>query len=240
MPRGVDAVDHWSSKRRPLHREQIDRTLDERGAGRVGGRQVDEPGIDLGDQYDLPLFHYHTLSDSLRHGGNWVHTDDEGGGSNHPRTERAGPDRQVSCSADIDERPYVAPATTRRQRLAVNLYHGSSEVCERFLLRQACHRIPIPRSARRSEVAVRAAGARHLGKIGDVSTRADVTAAVVAQWRQAGAALAQVRRDELRRLTDAEALVAADELLDLVRLLPPATGTSGLVEQQRLFARAHS
>jgi hypothetical protein len=29
-----------------------------------------------------------------------------------------------------------------------------------------------------------------------------VTAAVVAQWRRAGPALAQVHRDELRRLTD--------------------------------------
>jgi hypothetical protein len=61
----------------------------------------------------------------------------------------------------------------------------------------------------------------------------------VARWRQAGAALARVRRDELRRLTDAEALVAADELLDLIRLLPPPTEPSGLIEQQRLFARAH-
>jgi hypothetical protein len=43
---------------------------------------------------------------------------------------------------------------------------------------------------------------------------------------------------ELRRLTDAEALVAAEELLELVWLLPPPTGLSGLVEQQRLFARA--
>jgi hypothetical protein len=68
----------------------------------------------------------------------------------------------------------------------------------------------------------------------------DRTAAVVTQWRRAGPALAQVRRDELRRLTDAEALAAAEELLDLVRLLPPLTGASGLVEQQRLFARART
>lgn len=79
---------------------------------------------------------------------------------------------------------------------------------------------------------------RHFGTIGDVSTSEEVTAAVVARWRQAGSTLAQVRRDELRRLTDAEALVAAEELLDLVRLLPPLTEVSGLVEQQRLFARA--
>ena len=62
--------------------------------------------------------------------------------------------------------------------------------------------------------------------------------AAVALWRKTGPALAQVRRDELRRLTDAEALAAAEELLDLLRLLPPSAGVSGLVEQQRLFARA--
>lgn len=73
-----------------------------------------------------------------------------------------------------------------------------------------------------------------------MSTGGDLTAAVVAQWRRAGLALAQVRRDELRRLTDAEALVAVDELLDLVWLLPPPPGVSGLVEQQRLFARART
>lgn len=49
----------------------------------------------------------------------------------------------------------------------------------------------------------------------------------------------KVRREELRRLTDADALAAAEELLDLVRLLPPPAGESGLVEQQRIFARAH-
>lgn len=71
-------------------------------------------------------------------------------------------------------------------------------------------------------------------------TEGDTAAAVVAQWQRAAPALAGVRRDELRRLTDAEALAAAEELLDLVRLLPPPTGTSGLVEQQRLFARART
>jgi hypothetical protein len=71
-----------------------------------------------------------------------------------------------------------------------------------------------------------------------VGVETNMTAAVVAQWRQAGPALARVHRDELRQLTDAQALTAAEELLDLVRLLPPPTGISGLVEQQRLFARA--
>lgn len=67
-----------------------------------------------------------------------------------------------------------------------------------------------------------------------------MTAALVAQWRQAGPALERVHRDELRQLTDEQALAAAAELLDLARLLPLPTGVSGLVEQQRLFARART
>jgi hypothetical protein len=73
-----------------------------------------------------------------------------------------------------------------------------------------------------------------------VGAAPDMTPAVVARWRKAGPALAQVHRDELRQLTDAEALAAAEELLDLMWLLPPPTGESGLVEQQRLFARARA
>ncbi len=65
-----------------------------------------------------------------------------------------------------------------------------------------------------------------------------LSAAVVSQWRRAGPALADVRRQELRRLTDQEALAAAVTLLDLERHLPPRTDGSGLVEQQRIFARA--
>jgi len=65
----------------------------------------------------------------------------------------------------------------------------------------------------------------------------DVPAAVVEQWRRAEPALAEVRRQELRRLTDQEALAAAEALLDLERHLPPRREGSGLVEQQRIFAR---
>lgn len=43
--------------------------------------------------------------------------------------------------------------------------------------------------------------------------------------------------EELRNMTDAQALEAADRLLDLVRYLPPREEMSGLLEQQRLFAR---
>ena len=60
----------------------------------------------------------------------------------------------------------------------------------------------------------------------------------VARWKSAGAALEAVRREELRRLTDAEALKIIDDLLDLLRFLPPPCNeTSGLVQQQRIFAR---
>lgn len=62
--------------------------------------------------------------------------------------------------------------------------------------------------------------------------------AVVEAWRERSAALEQVRHDELRALTPADALAAADALLDLVRILPVADGTSGLVEQQRVFGHA--
>lgn len=62
--------------------------------------------------------------------------------------------------------------------------------------------------------------------------------AAVARWQRAGDALAAVNRDELRRMTDAEALTAADQLLDMLRFLPARQDTSsGLVEQQRIFAR---
>jgi len=53
-------------------------------------------------------------------------------------------------------------------------------------------------------------------------------------------ALDQVRWEELRNLTDAEALAATEDLLDLLRFLPPRQGKSGLVEQQRMFARARA
>jgi len=62
-------------------------------------------------------------------------------------------------------------------------------------------------------------------------------AAAVASWQRKGQILAEVRREELRQLTDAEVLVVAEELLDLLRHLPPRDELSGLVEQQRVFAR---
>ena len=60
-----------------------------------------------------------------------------------------------------------------------------------------------------------------------------------ATWRLAGPALARVRAVELRSMTPAQALEAADALLSLAT--PPRDfprwRSSGLVEQQRLFER---
>ncbi len=56
-------------------------------------------------------------------------------------------------------------------------------------------------------------------------------------WRQAGAELAAIEREERRRMTDAEAARVTVALLGtpLPAGLPERT-TSGLVEQQRWFA----
>ena len=57
-------------------------------------------------------------------------------------------------------------------------------------------------------------------------------------WQGAGPVLEQLRRRELREMTEEEALEAVLDLLDLTTVLPPETGGSGLVEQQRYFAVA--
>jgi hypothetical protein len=56
------------------------------------------------------------------------------------------------------------------------------------------------------------------------------------QWRRAGAALEQVRADELARLSDADALAASEALLALAAStpLPMSRVTwSGLIDFQR-------
>ena len=77
-----------------------------------------------------------------------------------------------------------------------------------------------------------------------VRTRCDATGAGSARANSATPRTCAdeilLHRDELRQLTDAQVLSAAEALLDLVRLLPPRPGVSGLVEQQRLFARART
>ncbi len=58
------------------------------------------------------------------------------------------------------------------------------------------------------------------------------------QWRTAGPALEEVRKRELRDLTDERALAATDELLSMANLapLPPERLlSSGLVTQQALL-----
>jgi hypothetical protein len=57
-------------------------------------------------------------------------------------------------------------------------------------------------------------------------------------WKQAGAELERIRREELRRMTDDDVRRA---VADLFSGAPPSDHeprtTSGLVEQQRLFAK---
>jgi hypothetical protein len=60
------------------------------------------------------------------------------------------------------------------------------------------------------------------------------------QWKQAGKALEEQRRTELRSLTAERALAASEALLALAapaRLSAKRRSYSGLVEQQRLFHR---
>jgi hypothetical protein len=59
-------------------------------------------------------------------------------------------------------------------------------------------------------------------------------------WQETGEALEAVRRAELRALTPERAFRATENVLSLGAGMPVAAarrGTSGLVEQQRLFAR---
>ncbi len=59
------------------------------------------------------------------------------------------------------------------------------------------------------------------------------------QWKSAGPALAEVRKRELRELTDEEALRASEAVLSIPAppVSPERWTTSGLVEQQAWFHR---
>jgi len=62
----------------------------------------------------------------------------------------------------------------------------------------------------------------------------------IQQWKSAAVALAQQRRQDLQRMSDAEALFAAENLLSLVEmtaLSPARRASSGLVDQQALLHR---
>ncbi len=63
----------------------------------------------------------------------------------------------------------------------------------------------------------------------------------MAQWREAEVALLEVKRAELRALTDEDAQAVCDVLLanaDEFYIRPQMKTSSGLVEQQRIFMRA--
>lgn len=62
--------------------------------------------------------------------------------------------------------------------------------------------------------------------------------AAVAQRVTGYEAVARQRARELAEVTEEDAARIADDLLQLLPLLPPAPRESGLVEQQRIFARA--
>jgi hypothetical protein len=60
------------------------------------------------------------------------------------------------------------------------------------------------------------------------------------QWKAAAEALADRRRRDLRRMSEDEALAAAENLLSLVEtvaLNPARRSSSGLVEQQAILHR---
>jgi hypothetical protein len=62
----------------------------------------------------------------------------------------------------------------------------------------------------------------------------------MSQWRRAAGALERQRKDELRALSEREALAASEALLSLFHLTaldPDRITSSGLVQQQALFHR---
>ena len=60
------------------------------------------------------------------------------------------------------------------------------------------------------------------------------------QWRRAAAALAEMKRFELQKLTDEEAWQQIEDLLSLADYYPRRSDTSGLVEHQAWFRRFRS
>src|SRR5258707_14708154 len=66
-----------------------------------------------------------------------------------------------------------------------------------------------------------------------MADKPDVTTAVVAQWRSAASAMAEIRRENLRQLTDEDAVKAAEELLDPC---PPPASTARHIRPGRAAA----
>ena len=56
-------------------------------------------------------------------------------------------------------------------------------------------------------------------------------------WREAGPRLEAIRRDELRNVDVAAVVRALEDAFDAAVRMAPVAMTTGLVEQQRLFAR---
>lgn len=59
----------------------------------------------------------------------------------------------------------------------------------------------------------------------------------LAAWRRAGPALEQIRRDELRQLDHRLLIAAFDDAFEAALRVSPPPDASGLVAQQRRFAR---
>lgn len=59
----------------------------------------------------------------------------------------------------------------------------------------------------------------------------------VQTWREAGKALARVKRDELERIDTVTAVSQLADAFNAAMRSTPGRTTSGLVEQQRLFGR---
>lgn len=57
-------------------------------------------------------------------------------------------------------------------------------------------------------------------------------------WQETGELLDEERRERVRQVDTAQALAALSGLFDSAVRLHPASTTSGLVEQQAIFARA--
>lgn len=58
----------------------------------------------------------------------------------------------------------------------------------------------------------------------------------VTNWRNAGAKLEQLRREDLRNLDTVAAVIALSDAFEVAVASEPARLRSGLVEQQRVFA----
>jgi hypothetical protein len=59
-------------------------------------------------------------------------------------------------------------------------------------------------------------------------------------WQNAGPALQEIRRSELRKLSDDDVRSQIHDLLDISTLFKQVRVTSGLIEQQQIFQKART